>query len=121
MLEFAFLGFVGIALALLILWYSRKFANLEAQVSRLRSEIENLRSLVERRQREVETPPPQSAAVETPEASIPAGLRSESEAPFHPPSMPPMAGDTPLPQHAPRRHGRAVLRSSRRWSAATGS
>jgi len=38
-LEFAFLGFVGIALALLILWYSRKFAKLEAQVSWLRSEI----------------------------------------------------------------------------------
>jgi uncharacterized membrane protein len=95
-LEFAFLGFAGIALALLILWYSRKFAKLEAQVARLRSEIENLRSLVESQQREVETTSPQSAAVETPEASIPAGLRSESEPPFHSPSMPPIAGDTPV-------------------------
>ena len=96
MFEFAFLGFAGIAVALLILWYSRKFAKLEAQVAWLRSEIENLRSLVERRQREVETPLPQSAAVETPQASILPGLRSESEPPFHPPSMPPMAGDTPV-------------------------
>jgi uncharacterized membrane protein len=95
-LEFAFLGFAGIVLALLILWYSRKFAKLEAQVAWLRSEIENLRSLVESQQREVETTSPQSAAVETPEASIPAGVRSESEPPFHPPSMPPMAGDTPV-------------------------
>jgi uncharacterized membrane protein len=95
-LEFAFLGFAGIALALLILWYSRKFAKLEAQVAWLRSEIENLRSIVESQQREVETTSPQSPAVETPEASIPAGLRSESEPPFHSPSMPPIAGDTPV-------------------------
>jgi uncharacterized membrane protein len=107
-LEFAFLGFAGIVFALVILWYGRKFAKLEAQVAWLRSEIENLRSLVESQQREVETISPQSAVVETPEASIPAGIRGESEPPFHPASMPPMAGDTPAlswraPPPRPRR------------------
>jgi uncharacterized membrane protein len=99
MLAFAVLGCAGIAAALLILWHSRRLANLEAQVSRLHDEIQSLRSLVERLQGEIA--PSRLPPAETRGAPIQAGIRSESEAPSHSPSGPPMAGDTPvLPQSA---------------------
>jgi uncharacterized membrane protein len=99
MLAFALLGCVGIAAALLILWYGRRLANLEAQVSRLRAEIQSLRSLVERLHGGIETTPSRPRPAETPEASIPAGIRGEREASFQLPSMPAIADDLPVLPH----------------------
>src|SRR5262245_17801755 len=102
MLAFAVLGCAGIAVALLILWYSRRLVKLEAQVSWLRDEVQSLRALVERLDQEIETTPSRPAPADTREASIPAGERIESDAPSHLPSMPPMPGPTPgLSQYEP--------------------